>query len=173
MAVIVTVAMTAATEQQHARDVHRQSEHRDGYGLVEVDADRPDQPRHRLVADEYGDHGQHHSAGEPRQIAELAGAEAEALVLGVRSRIAVSQSREQQRAGMRRHVQTVGDQRDRTEDPSAHDLRNHHHGAERDHHPGAAFVALVARAEKDVRVIALEGVRHGGPSSKLWATQSS
>src|SRR5580658_2214125 len=102
MALIVTMAITATVEQEHARDIHRQSEHSDRDRLVEVDVDRPDKPRDRLIADKKSDHGQHHGAGEPRQIAELAGTEAEALVLGVRPRISVRKSREQKRARMRR-----------------------------------------------------------------------
>src|ERR1700723_1754630 len=77
-------------------------------------------------------------------------------------RVAVSKRRQQERARMRRHVQAVGDERDRAEEQAADDLRNPNHGTERDHNPGAAFVAIVACAKKDVRVIAREGVRHGG-----------
>ncbi len=63
---------------------------------------------------------------------------------------------------MRRHVQPVGNERDRAEQEAADDLGNHHDGAERDHHPGAALVALMAFAEKDVRVGAWQRVRHDG-----------
>jgi hypothetical protein len=47
----VTMIMAAA-EQQHARHIDRQSENRNRDCLVEMNHDRPDQTRHRLVADE-------------------------------------------------------------------------------------------------------------------------
>ena len=95
------------------------------------------------------------------QIAELAGAELKRSSSAMPARVAVSERREQQRARMRRHVQPVRDQRDRTEQQAAGDLSEHHGRAQRDHHPGAAFVALVACAEKDMRVkIARDAVRH-------------
>ena len=145
-------AMTAATEQEHARDVDNESQHRNRNGLVEVDRNRPDQAGDGFVADEDRDHGQHDGAGEAGQISQLAGAEAETIVFGVTARVAVGQRCEQKRARVRRHMQTVGDERDRAKDQAADDLGDHHEGTERDHHPGAALVLLVTLAEKNVRV---------------------
>ena len=85
----------------------------------------------------------------------------EALVVGVVAGVAIGQRGEQQRAGMGRHVQPVGDQRDRAEHQAAGDLGDHHEAAQRDHHPGAALVLLVAFAEKNVVVGARQGFRHG------------
>ena len=75
-----------------------------------------------------------------------------AEIVGVAPRVAVGQRGEQERAGMGRHVQTIGDQRDRAEQQPADDLGHHHDGAKRDHRPGAALVLVVAFAEKDVAV---------------------
>jgi hypothetical protein len=63
---------------------------------------------------------------------------------------AISQRREQKRAGMGRHVQPVGDERDRAEQKPTDYLGDHHEAAQHDHRPGAALVALVGLAEKNV-----------------------
>ena len=74
-----------------------------------------EQARHRLVADQQCDHRKDDGAGEAGEIAELAGAEGEARIVDMTTRIGVGQCRKQQRAGMRAHVQPVGDQRDGAE----------------------------------------------------------
>ncbi len=150
--VVVVVMVSTAAEQEHAGDVHDQPQDRDRDRLVEVDRDRGYEARDRLVADQQRDHRQDDGAGKPREIAELAGAEGEASVLRMAPRVAIGEGREQQRARVGRHVQTVGDQCDRPEQGAADDLRHHHRRAQRDHHPGTALVALVAFAEKDVVV---------------------
>jgi hypothetical protein len=158
MGVAVAVIMTAAAEQEHAGDIDDQSEHGDRDRLVEADRHRCKQARDRLVTDEDRDHRQHDGAGEAGEVAELAGAEGEARVVGMAPRIAVGERREQERAGMGRHVQAVGDQRDRAEQQAADDLGDHHDGAQHDHRPGAALVLVMAFAEEDV---AVAGCGHG------------
>ena len=61
---------------------------------------------------------------------------------------------------MRGHMQPVRDQRNRAEQKPAGDLGDHHEGAKYDYRPGAALVALVALAEKDVAVKISGAVRH-------------
>ena len=159
--VTLTVFMTvvAAAEQEDARHIDDQAQHRNRNGFVEIDRNRPDQALRRLIGDQDRDHGEDDGAGKSGEIAELAGAEREARVVAMAAGIAVGQSREQERARMRRHMQPVGDQRDRAEQQSADDLDDHHETAQRDHHPGAALVALMACAEKDV-IVAARGVGH-------------
>ena len=106
----------------------------------------------RLPADQQRDHRQHDGAGESGEVAQLAGAEGEARIGGVPPGVAVGQRREQQRAGMRAHVQAVGDQRDRAEQQAAGDLQRHHRAAQPDHRPGALLGVFMALAEEDVAV---------------------
>ena len=135
---------------QHARDIDRQAEGGDRDGLVEVDRDRPEEALDRLVADEEAIIARMIALVKPARSPSLPVPKLKRSSSAWRARVTVSERREQQRARMRRHMQAVGNERDRAEKQAADDLRDHHDAAERDHHPGAAFVALVALAEKDV-----------------------
>jgi hypothetical protein len=53
---------------------------------------------------------------------------------------------------VRRHVQAVRNQRQRTEQAAADDLNRHHHAAQNNDTPGLALVLLVAGAEERVTV---------------------
>src|SRR6516225_10285662 len=158
--VILKMLMTAR-KKQGACDVYGQPESRDRDCLIEADRHRPDKTRYRLIADQKRDHDEHDGAGEAGQVAELASAEAKAIVVDVATREAISQRREQKGTGMRRHVQPVSDQRDRAEQKPADNLGNHHESAQCDYRPGAALVALVALAEKDVTMTIGVAVGHG------------
>src|SRR6516162_6269420 len=136
----VTMPMIAAAEQEHGDDVHDQTQNGDRNSLVETDRHRSDEARESFIADKKRDHGEHDGAGETGQIAKLAGAEAETLVIYVAARIAVGERSKEQRAYMRRHVQAVGDERDRAEQNAAGDFGDHHEAAQRDHQPGAPLV---------------------------------
>src|SRR6266516_931475 len=105
MPVSVCMSIGAAAEQEHAGDIDDQAEPGDGDRLVEADRNGPDKPRKRLVTDEERDHGKYDGAGETGEIAELAGAEAEAVVGGVAARVAIGQRGEEQGARMRGHMQ--------------------------------------------------------------------
>ena len=111
---VVRVA-AAAAEQERADDIDDQSQHGDRDRLVEADRYRRDEARDRFVTDQHRNHQKYDGAGEAGEVAELAGAEGEARILGVAPRIAIGQRGEQERAGMGRHVQAVGDERDRAE----------------------------------------------------------
>src|SRR6516165_9828204 len=113
MTVFVSMLVIAAAEEDGAHDIHDKAERGNRDCLVKVNPYRPDEAGGRLVADEQRDHGEHDGAGEAGEIAELAGAETEAVVVDVAARVAVGQRREEKRAGMRRHMQSVGDERDR------------------------------------------------------------
>jgi hypothetical protein len=91
-----------------------------------VDRNRRHESQNRLIADESGDHREHDGAGEAGQIAELSGSEYETRVMCMPPRVGIGQRRDQHRACMRRHVQTIGDQRQRTVQSAAHDLDQHH-----------------------------------------------
>jgi hypothetical protein len=67
-------------------------------------------------------------------------------------RIGIGAGGDAERAGVRHHVQAVGEQRHRAEDHAGRDLDHHHHRGQRHHQPGAAFVAVVIAAEEDVVV---------------------
>ncbi len=148
--VAVIVAAAAAAEQERAHDIDDQSKRGDRDRLVEADRHRRNEARDRLVTDQERNHQKHDGAGEAGEVAELAGAEGEARVVGVAPRIAVGQRREQERAGMGRHVQAVGHERDRAEQQAADDFGHHHDGAKHDHRPGSALVLVVAFAQENV-----------------------
>ena len=151
--------MIAAAQQPGAGDVHGKAQAGDRDRLGEVDRHRREQAADRLIADQQRDHRQDDRAGEAGEVAELAGAEGEARIVGVPARVAVGQRRQQQGAGMGAHVQPVGDQGDRAEQQAADDLGDHHGAAEPDHRPGAALALLMALAEEDV---ACDRRRDGG-----------
>src|SRR5205085_6747388 len=74
--------------------------------------------------------------------------------------------------GMGRHVPAIGEQRHRAEQDAGDDLADHHDRGEDDHEPGAALVAGVFGAEKDVVVGPLvEGMGMHGPASARDATR--
>ena len=110
------MVVSAAAQQPRARDVDGEAENsdRDRLGEVRSASARTVAPID-FVADQQRDHRQHDGAGEAREIAELAGAEGEARIVGVAARVGVGERRQQQRAGVGAHVQAVGDQRDRAE----------------------------------------------------------
>ena len=60
-----------------------------------MDRDRREQAADRLVADEERDHRQNERAGEAGEIAELAGTEGEARIVGVAASKGVGDSRQQ------------------------------------------------------------------------------
>src|ERR1700728_2037365 len=148
MRMAMIVMMTASAQEKYACDIDDQTERGDRNSLIEIDSDRKEQARDGLVGNQQRDHGQYDGAGESGEIAELAGAEGKALVIDMVARVAVGQGGQQQRAGMGRHVQPVGNESDRAEQQAAGDLGDHHETAQRDHHPGAALVLLVAFAEE-------------------------
>ena len=77
-----------------------------------MDRDRREDAAYGLVADQDRDHCEDDGAGEAREVAELAGAEGEAWIVGVLARVGIGERRQQERAGMGAHVQAVGDERD-------------------------------------------------------------
>ena len=64
---------------------------------------------------------------------------------------------DQHGARMRRHVQPVGHQRERSKNHAARDLDQHHHAAQCDDRPGLALVPFVAGAEEHVAVAVVCG----------------
>ena len=112
----VTVAvMMAAGQQPGARDIDQEAEDRNRDRFVEADGNGIEQARNGFVADQQGDHRQDDGAAVSREIAELAGAEREIAIVRIFAGVGVSQRRQQQRTGMGRHVQAVGDQGQRAE----------------------------------------------------------
>jgi len=149
---MMLVPMMPAAQQPHAGHVHCQAQARDRDRLAERDRHGRQQPLHRFIADQQRNHRQHDRAGEPRQIAELARAEGEPRIAHMPLGIAIRQRRQQQRAGMGGHVQPIGHQRDRAEQPAATDLGHHHRHAQGDHRPGSPLGMLMAGRKKDVVV---------------------
>ena len=148
MAVSMSVMMVATPAQQpNAGHVHGQAKDRDRDCLGKADRHGRKQAADGLVADQDGDHRQHDRAGEPGQVAQLAGAEGEAGVGRVAAGEGVGQRRQQQRARVRAHVQAVRHQRDRSEHQAAAGLQHHHRRAERDDPPAPPLVGVMAFPE--------------------------
>ena len=150
--IVAVVVMMPAGQEPGAGDIDQKAEHGDRDRLVEADRNRVKQPRYRLIADQQRHHRQHDGAGISREVAELAGAEGETAVVGISARKRVSQGRQQQRPGMGRHVQSVGDKRERAEQRPADDFGEHHDAAQDDDRPGPAFRPLMVPAQKHVMV---------------------
>ncbi len=149
---VAMIVMTAAAQQPGAGNVDGKAKAGDGDSLGEMDGHGRIEARDGFIADQHGDHGQDDGAGEAGEIAELAGAEGEARVGGMPARIGVGKCGKQQRAGMRAHMQPVGDERDRTEQEAADDLGHHHGRAEPDHRPGLALALAVLLAQEHMAV---------------------
>src|SRR5581483_772365 len=76
MSMLVTMVM-AAGQQPGAGDVDQKPERGDRDRLVEGDRNRIEEAKHRLIADQKGDHREHDRTGIAGEIAELAGPEGE------------------------------------------------------------------------------------------------
>ena len=129
VAMPVPRVVSAARQKPCGGDVDDQPENRDRDRLGEADRHRGEQTYDRLVADQDGDHGQDDRAGEPGKVAQLSRPESVSVVVRVLARIGVGESRQQQGASMRRHVQHVRDQGDGPEGEAADHLERHHRPA--------------------------------------------
>ena len=145
----MSVRMVVLVAQQPgARDIDAEAERGDRDGFAKMNDDRAGQPHDQFVSDAERDHSQNDGARERGKLAELAGANRKALIIGVAAGQEISQARNGQRHDMGAHMPAVGDQRDRAEQRAAHDFGDHHEGGERDDAPGAALMRAVMLAEK-------------------------
>src|SRR5215469_11839561 len=117
---------------------------------------RMDEAVDSFIADEERDHRQNDRRGEPGEVAELASAEGKATVAGMPARIAIRQSRQQQSAGVGRHMQSIGNQREGAEKDAADHLQHHHPAAKPDHGPGLPLRTRMSFTKKDVAVTLLK-----------------
>jgi hypothetical protein len=81
-------------------------------GFGEVKRQGLKQASEGLVGNQQRDHRQDNGAGESGEVAELAGSESETRIIHVPARVGIGERREQERSGMRAHVQPVGDEGD-------------------------------------------------------------
>src|SRR5579871_2689206 len=155
---LVTVVLIIAKKPGTGDVDHQPCEgYRDRF--CELDLYRRKETHDRLVADQEGDHGEHDGAGVAGKVSKLSGAEDKAGIVSVAPGVGVSQGGDQQGGGVRRHVQSIGDQRERAEERPTGDLCHHHEAAQADHGPGSALVALVTGPQEDVGVGARDGCR--------------
>src|SRR5215470_9535013 len=177
---IVTMSMSMVmvviiTQQKGAHQVDDKTQECNRNGLGEGNLDRVDKPLDRLIGNEERHHGKHDGARKGREVAELAGAEGEPMVVRIAAGIGIGERRDQQRAGVGGHVQAVGDQSDRAEPDAADDLSDHHGGGDADDDPGLALVVLMSIAEEVVLVSQIVDRAHGSLplpgvlSGVLWA----
>lgn len=108
--------------------------------------------RYRFVTNQQGNHHEDDGAGEAGEVAELTSAETKAVIMRIFSGIGVGKRRQQQGAGVRRHMKAIRHQRDRSIQQTADDLDHHHDAAQDDHEPGPALVSLMAFAKEHMVV---------------------
>ena len=113
----VPVMMVVATtcQEPRGRDIDHQTQRCNRNRFAELDRYGLNEPDHGLVADQNGDQGEDDGGGESGEIAQLAGPETEARIMSVASRVAVGECGQQERACVRRHVQAISDERQRSD----------------------------------------------------------
>src|SRR5262245_41815875 len=151
VAMMVVVVMLLA-QQKGADDVDNEAEHGDRDRLAIGDGHGVDQPLKTLEGDLDRDNGEDDGAGKGGEIAELSGAEGEMAVARLAAGKEIGERGNAERRRMGCHVPAVGEQRHRAEQDAGDDLADHHDRGQRDHKPGAALIAGVLCAEKDVVV---------------------
>ena len=161
----MAVMMLASAQNPCARDIHRQTQAGNRDGLGKVDRHRVEDAAHDFVADQNGDHCQDDRTGKSRQIAELAGSEREARIIGILAGVSVGERGQQQRTRMGAHVQAIRHKGDRAEQQTADNLDDHHGPAEPNDRPSLTFASFVSRTQEDVRMRERRGgaaeVAHG------------
>lgn len=105
---------------------------RDDSRLEKSDVGRIEQSRHRFDADAERNKPERHRRGKSSEIADLAGSEAIGRVVRIALRITISDRRHAEGTGMRRHVETIGEQRHRSRDVAGDDLADHHQRGQND-----------------------------------------
>jgi len=118
-----------------------------------------------LVEDDRGDHGEYDGAGEGDEIADLAGAEAEALLRRVTARVGIGGGCCPKHGDMPSHVQTVRQQRDGTERRAGNNLRGHHERGQHHHDACAARIPVVRGSE--ITMIAPPGRKRIGKAGHV------
>jgi len=140
----------ASAEKPGCYAIHDKAASCDQNRLVKMNCHRRKKTHCGFVTDDEGDDRKHDRARISGKIAELAGTEDEAGVVGVPPRIGISQSGDQKRQGVRCHVKAVGNDGERPKQRAAEDFGDHHDQGKRNRRPRPAFVRRVALAEKDV-----------------------
>jgi hypothetical protein len=151
MIVLVAVMVAAILAQQEgAEKIDGEAQAGDRNRLAERDRRRPQQTRDAFARHAQRDDRQHDGAGEGGKIADLAGAEREAVVAGVSAGIGIGEGRDGEGADMRRHVDPVRDHREGMEQRATGDLGQHGAGAQNDHRARLRRVPRVVCAEEDM-----------------------
>ena len=150
--VFVIVVVMVVTQQPRAEEIDAETKDGDRNRLVEGDRHRVEQAYDTFVPNEERDHGQHNSAGEPGHVAEHAGTKGKVVVAGVAAGVGVGQRRDDQRTGVRGHVQAISEERHGAEDHAADYFGSHHDAAEADDRPGLPLVPCVILPEKNMFV---------------------
>jgi hypothetical protein len=146
----MAMAVVTAAQQPHAYQVDQQADHGDRNRFAEVNRYRRHKARNCLVANQHRNHCKHDGTRKPCEVAELAGTEHEAGVRGMFARVGVREGRNQHSPGVSRHVQAVGDKRQRPEHTAADDFNQHHRAAQGNHGPRLALVLFVTGTKKNV-----------------------
>ncbi len=131
--VVRVVSVVVVPEDQHRHAVDDEPHDGDENRLVEGDRHRHDEPLHAFRSHQQREGGQQHGAREAAERVDLAGAETVRGIVRVPARVRVGVRVDAERDRVRRHVQTVGEQRHRAEHHARGDLDDHHRRRDRDH----------------------------------------
>ena len=124
--VLVVVVVFVGPEKPCTRYVHEKPHDGNADGFIEADRHRLRKTGGALDEHEDGYNRETDCAREPAEGAHLAGAEAEARIGGVPSRVHVGEDGHAERRRVRPHVPAVRQQGHRPEREAGHDLGRHH-----------------------------------------------
>ena len=158
---MTTVVVPPAGQKDGADQIDHETQDGDQRRLAEGDRARIDQAADGLSRDPERHDAQNQRRGEPRQVPDLAGPEAEAPVGGMPLGVGVGAGRNGQGAGVGRQVKAVGQQGHRAVDQAGDDLPDHHDGRQADHPQRSPCAVVVRTAEEIVVVGQIVGLGRG------------
>ena len=144
-----------SAEYEETGPIHHQTQNGDDDGLVEKDIDGVEQPADAFPGHDRGEQGQQDGARETAQCVDLAGAETVSLVVGMFAGVDVGNGRNPKGHRVRRHVQSVREERHGPVDDAADDLDDHGDRGDGDDDEGSALARAKFFLAKRVIVLPL------------------
>lgn len=153
MMVVVTVIMLVRMpENEGAAAVDKETNNCDDDGLIEFDGNGMQEPEEALVGHEESKDRQQEGAGKRGERIDLAGPEAEAVVMGEAPGHDIGDVAQEESERMRCHVQAIGEQGHRAIDDTSDDFDGHHRQSNEDDDQGAFFTGSGSILTEGVRV---------------------
>jgi hypothetical protein len=125
---LLVMPVLVHAQYEYAESVYHQPEYRNENGLVVDNFYRMEKPFQAFPAHDKGKQGQQNGSAKAAEGIHLAGAETEIRIMRVTSSIDVCEGIDAECGRVRCHVESVGQQRHRSEQDARNDL-NHHHRA--------------------------------------------